>query len=120
MQIKPLERTLMGVVVFNAMCEETDNKPDLKAKYKIQSDQQGKPLEVELTVLINGVPIDFEAAFERAVTRTWNDITGSLDKLIEDKAVELLQASGLQDLAHEIESAEWKIREALEKVGAKV
>lgn len=99
------------VAVMNAMCEVLGPDSDIIKHFGIPAD--GDLSEVQVEVKVNGIVVPFVECLQPAMDR----ILASIDKEVEDKAIELLKSSPtLSNLYNEIENAEWKIREALEAV----
>lgn len=112
MIVKVLNRTPLSILVWNAMCAETVKGEDMADHFKIPPEHIcGDASQVELTFLVNGVPVNLDTAFEKAV----DSFLADLDQHVLHKATELVDGSDkLRELASEIENADWKIRSTLE------
>lgn len=105
-----LAKNNLSVSLLNAMSEQVPGDTMLDY-FDITPD--GDNTKVEVTVLVNGKPVDLVSELVRQLKCFEN----SLDNLVLKKAQELIQKdSVLHDLAYEIEQAEWKIRDRLEQL----
>jgi len=105
-----LAKNNLSITFLNAMSEQVPE--DTMLEY-FGITPNGDNTKVEVTVLVNGKPVDLVAELVRQLK--WFE--NSLDNLVLKKAQELIQKdSVLHDLAYEIEQADWKIRAKLEQL----
>lgn len=113
MKVKIFDSKPLSVLVFNAMCEESE---DLIKDFGIKpEDIAGDNSVVELTTLVNGKPIDLEGAFTRALSKLFEDYENN----VKEAAIDLIGASRVRVLADAIEAAEFQINDALNQLKEK-
>lgn len=100
----------LSISLLNAMSEQVPADRMLEY-FDITPD--GDNTKVDVTVLVNGKPVDLVSELVRQL-KYFED---KLDSIVLKKAQELIQKdSVLQELACEIEQADWKIRAKLEQL----
>lgn len=71
---------------------------------------------VEVRVTLNGVEVPFVKALDEA----FELVFANEDKRIEEKALDLLKARGLDNLVYALQQAEYQIEQAFEQAGVKL
>jgi len=108
-----LERRTAPMLLMNAMAALSEGKKlDYIDLFQIKvGEPDSNMMQVEVTV--NGVAVDFTGALQEGL----DIIFDAVDQHVKDKALELLKEHPtLMNLQYELESADWKIRDALDKL----
>lgn len=103
MQIDALDdNDIIGFAIMNAigaMRETSDYHEKLVGKGRM----------VDFVTTVNGVEIDLSSALREM----WDRLEKSVDKRVEERAVELISGTKFQKLFLALERAEWEIKDAI-------
>jgi hypothetical protein len=106
--------------VKKALFDVTSN--DVPGHFLIQAIVQGKALgekitknPVEVELLVNGVRLPFKSTLENL----WERAEARLDMEARKLAEDMVTEAGLEGVAEALRDVEWKVKDALSKVGDK-
>jgi hypothetical protein len=109
-KISPVDRTPHSIMLINAMTRSV-GRGDLLEHFKIVR-EDGKNVEVDVELLINGVHVDVK----KTLDEMWERLVSKYHEDVLEKSKELLSQSRLNKLDELIRDAEWKIEEELNKL----
>ena len=97
-----------SLIVFEAMVKSAG--PAFMERFAIVLPASGLPT-VDVVMTVNGVDVPVVETLQEA----WDRAAAEIDHLVEDRAVELVQGSGLADLLNTLRDSEWRIRDAISR-----
>lgn len=109
-KVSPVAYNPACVMLLNAMAALAGDKGDIAEIFALEF-KKGEQCLVDVQLIVNGVSVPFTAA----VTFAWESLNKKINKKVEERALELLNGSGLIDLKNAIDDAQWKIEDALRK-----
>jgi hypothetical protein len=109
-KVDPTAYNAPSVMLINAMAALAGDKGDIAEIFKLEYTKGEKPM-VDVQLFVNGVSVPFAAA----VTFAWESLNAKINKKVEERALALVNGSGLIDLKNALDNAEWQIEEALKK-----
>jgi hypothetical protein len=106
--------TGVSVLLMNALAAAFPKHDDPRFAQIAEAHRAAPDNQLEVTFTVAGVTIPLTAALEGLFTVR----TDALNRLASERAEEMVSAAALTSLTDALRDADWKIREALVKVGA--
>jgi hypothetical protein len=103
-----------SILLMNALAAAFPRRDDPRFAKIAEAHRATPDRQLEVTFTVAGVTIPLTAALEELFTVR----TDALNRLASERAEEMVSAAALTPLTEALRDADWKIREALVKVGA--
>ncbi len=110
-KVNPVDHSTASILLINAMSKHCPNSVDMKEMFGIERPAEG-PVMLDVELIVNGVSVPFK----HTVEDVWRQLCDKRDEKLLEMAKKLVSSSALEPLMDALQTAQWDIEQALEKV----
>lgn len=104
---------IAAMLLFSAVVQQSiEDASEMMVKFKLEDRTSPEPNHVDVTMTINGVPIDPV----RAMVDTWKRMSSAYERDVADEAMKMLKATKLNGLLDTLRDAEYRLQDELRKL----